>query len=87
MKFNFFSLAVTISLVSILSAQGLTPIKIAGVEVEGNNITTATVVKYTSGILEGKEMVPGDFGKSVKNAKITMICRFVFRFLAGGRGD
>ena len=66
MKFNFFSLAVTISLVSILSAQGLTPIKIAGVEVEGNNITTATVVKYTSGILEGKEMVPGDFGKSVK---------------------
>ena len=66
MKFNFFSLAVTISLVSILSAQGLTPIKIAGVEVEGNKITTATVVKYTSGILEGKEMVPGDFGKSVK---------------------
>ena len=66
MKFNFFSLEVTISLVAILSAQGLTPIKIAGVEVEGNNITTATVVKYTSGILEGKEMVPGDFGKSVK---------------------
>ena len=66
MKINFFSLAVTISLISILSAQGLNPIKIAGVEVEGNNITTATVVKYTSGILEGKEMVPGDFGKSVK---------------------
>ncbi len=54
MKFNFFSLTVTISLVSILSAQGLTPIKIAGVEVEGKNITTATVVKYSSGILEGK---------------------------------
>jgi hypothetical protein len=61
MKFNFFSFAVTIFLVSILSAQGLTPIKIAGVEVEGNNITTATVVKYTSGILEGKEMVPTVF--------------------------
>mgnify|MGYP003755199307 CR=1 FL=1 len=40
--------------------------KIAGVEVEGNNITTATVVKYTSGIVEGKEIMPGEFGKAVK---------------------
>ena len=66
MKFRLITLVVILSLVSILSSQGLTPMKIAGVEVEGNNITTATVVKYTSGIVEGKEFVPGDFGKSVK---------------------
>ena len=40
--------------------------KIAGVKVEGNKITTETVVKFTSGIVEGKEIIPGDFGKSVK---------------------
>ena len=66
MKFRLITLVVILSLASILSSQGLTPMKIAGVEVEGNNITTATVVKYTSGIVEGKEVVPGDFGISVK---------------------
>ena len=66
MKFRLITLVVILSMASILSSQGLTPMKIAGVEVEGNNITTATVVKYTSGIVEGKEFVPGDFGKSVK---------------------
>ncbi len=50
----------------LLFAQTPAPMKIAGVEVEGNNITTATVVKYTSGIVEGKEMMPGEFGKAVK---------------------
>ena len=53
-------------LLGIVFPQGFNAMKIAGVKVEGNNITTATVVKFTSGIVEGKEIMPGDFGKAVK---------------------
>tara|TARA_Y100000590_G_scaffold470581_1_gene666557 strand:- start:4816 stop:7194 length:2379 start_codon:yes stop_codon:yes gene_type:complete len=59
-------LATVLFQVGFFSAQTPAPMKIAGVEVEGNNITTATVVKYTSGIVEGKEIMPGEFGKAVK---------------------
>ena len=52
--------------VGIVFSQGFNAMKIAGVKVEGNKITTETVVKFTSGIVEGKEIIPGDFGKSVK---------------------
>ena len=34
--------------------------------VKGNNLTTSSVIKYTSGLVEGQKVVPGDFGKSVK---------------------
>lgn len=48
------------------SAQTLQTIHLLGVEVEGNDETSANVVKYTSGLVEGKEIKPGDFGNAIK---------------------
>jgi outer membrane protein insertion porin family len=47
------------------AAQTLQTIRLLGVEVEGNNETSTNVVKYTSGLVEGKEIKPGDFGNAI----------------------
>ena len=52
-------------LLSMATAQTFDPIQVLGVGVEGNTMTSVNVIKYTSGLVEGKEIVPGDFAKSV----------------------
>jgi len=54
------------SLSFLFPQQTLEPIRILGVDVEGNEMASDRVIKYTSGLLEGKEIIPGDFGQSVK---------------------
>ncbi|MEE9167987.1 MAG: outer membrane protein assembly factor BamA [Candidatus Neomarinimicrobiota bacterium] len=51
---------------SFASAQSVQSVDILGVEVTGNNMTAASVIKYTSGLMEGKEISPGDFGRAVR---------------------
>ncbi|MCH7731790.1 MAG: outer membrane protein assembly factor BamA [Candidatus Marinimicrobia bacterium] len=67
MIFRKLLLSVVLVLIGgLLFAQTAKPIKILGVVVTGNNSTSTTVIKYTSGLMEGKEIIPGDFGLSVK---------------------
>lgn len=51
---------------SLTLAQSPQPMTIAGVEVTGNGMTTSSVIKYTSGLMEGREINPGDFGRAVR---------------------
>ena len=69
MKFIYFlkiNLLFIIFCNSLLCQNALEPININSVMVKGNNLTTSSVIKYTSGLVEGQKVVPGDFGKSVK---------------------
>ena len=69
MKSTFFFKITFLSIIivnSLFCQNVLEPININAVKVEGNNLTTPSVIKYTSGLVEGQKVVPGDFGKSVK---------------------
>ena len=69
MKSTFFFKTIFLSIIivnSLFCQNVLEPININAVKVEGNNLTTPSVIKYTSGLVEGQKVVPGDFGKSVK---------------------
>jgi len=52
---------------SFLYSQAPTPdVKLLGVEVEGNSLTTANMIRYTAGLQVGETIKPGDFSRSVK---------------------
>ncbi|MFQ6673964.1 MAG: POTRA domain-containing protein, partial [Fidelibacterota bacterium] len=54
------------ALLSLMRAQSVEPITLLGVKLEGNDMTSPGIIKYTSGLVEGKRIIPGDFGRSVK---------------------
>ncbi len=49
-----------------LYAQDNGEIKLLGVNVEGNSITSASVIRYTSGLTEGKSITGAEFPRAVK---------------------
>lgn len=60
-----FVLSLTL-LFTVVSAQAPGSVQILGVAVNGNDMTSASVIKYTSGLVEGRKVNPGEFGKSVQ---------------------
>lgn len=58
--------AAALALAAGTFAQETPAVTLLGVDVRGNERTTATIVKYTSGLIEGKEIKPGDLAEAVK---------------------
>ncbi|MFQ6615381.1 MAG: outer membrane protein assembly factor BamA [Fidelibacterota bacterium] len=52
--------------VTMAGAQSDGSIRLLQVNLEGNEMTSPRVIKYTSGLVEGKTIVPGDLSRSVK---------------------
>jgi outer membrane protein insertion porin family len=53
-------------LMTLLPAQAPQEVKLLGVKVEGNTLTTANMIRYTAGLQTGLTIKPGDFSRSVK---------------------
>ena len=49
-----------------INAQGVEPIDIIEVNVEGNESVSPRVIKHTAGLVDSSSIIPGDFSKSVK---------------------
>lgn len=49
-----------------LLAQTAEPIRLLEVNLEGNETTSPRVITYTSGLVEGSTVMPGDFSRAVK---------------------
>ncbi|MEE8437593.1 MAG: POTRA domain-containing protein, partial [Candidatus Neomarinimicrobiota bacterium] len=41
-------------------------IKLGKVNIEGNNLTSETMIRYTAGLTENEDIAPGDFSRAVK---------------------
>ena len=41
-------------------------IKLKKVNIEGNNLTSESMIRYTAGLQEGENIAPGDFSRAVK---------------------
>ena len=41
-------------------------IKLKEVNIEGNNLTSESMIRYTAGLQEGENIAPGDFSRAVK---------------------
>lgn len=51
---------------TMASAQSAEPIQLLQVNLEGNETTSPRVIKFTSGLVEGNTIMPGDFSRSVR---------------------
>ena len=41
-------------------------LKLREINIEGNNLTSETMIRYTAGLREGENIAPGDFSRAVK---------------------
>ena len=53
-----------LSVTFLFAQQG--DIKLLEFKIEGNNLTSETMVRYTAGLREGENIAPGDFSRAVK---------------------
>ena len=42
-------------------------LKLREINIEGNNLTSERMIRYTAGLREGENIAPGDFSRAVKN--------------------
>jgi len=53
-----------LSVTFLFAQQG--DIKLLEFKIEGNNLTSETMIRYTAGLREGENIAPGDFSRAVK---------------------
>lgn len=59
-------LTVALIVATAVSGQQAQKATLKAVQVEGNTLTTETMIRYTSGLTPGTEINPGDFSRAVK---------------------